>query len=139
MYPTVSSLCAFIHSLVVKYDNPSTILNYVASLASALKRLGADITPFRSVNVYDFMLSIKTNIRHETVKRLPVSYQLLCRILQRLHSDPEAPTLAFAIILMYFSFLRQSNFSSNNLLETKLHSIRRGTCFAPMYCRGTMH
>lgn len=114
MYPSVSSLCAFIHSLILKYHNPNTILNYIASLASALKRLGADITPFRSVNVYDFILSIKTNVRHQPTKRLPVSYQLLCDILSSLNSDPEAPTVAFAIILMYFSFLRQSNLCPRN-------------------------
>lgn len=126
MYPTVSSLWAFIHHLVVKYDNPNTILNYIASLASALKRLGVDITSFRSVNVYDFMLSIKTNIRHETTKRLPVSYQLLCRILQSIASDPEAPTVIFAIILMYFSFLRQSNLCPRNkaAFDTTRHLLR---------------
>lgn len=114
MHPSVSSLCAFIHFLITKYTYPNTVLNYVASLASALKRLGADITPFRSVNVYDFMLSIKTNIRHQPTKRLPVSYDMLCNIVQAMNSDPEAPTAIFAVILMYFSFLRQSNLCPRN-------------------------
>lgn len=56
MYPTVSSVCAFMHYLTLNYGNPSTILNYVASLASAYD--------FVYDYVYDFILSIKTNIRH---------------------------------------------------------------------------
>lgn len=114
MRPSVSSLCAFIHSLTLKYPNPTTIINYVAALASALKRLGVDVAPFRSVNVYDFLSSIKVNIRHEPTKRLPVSYDMLCKIVQLLINDPQGPTLVFAVLLMYFSFLRQSNLCPRN-------------------------
>lgn len=60
------------------------------------------------------MLSIKTNIRHQPTKRLPVSYHMLCSIVQFISSDPEGPTVTFAIILMYFSFLRQSNLCPRN-------------------------
>lgn len=114
--PSVSSVCAFIHFLVVEYDNPATILNYIASLASALKRLGISTLPFTSVNVYDFLLSIKTNIRHQPTKRLPVSYNMLCSIVQLASWDPQGPSVVFAILLMYFSFLRQSNLCPQNKL-----------------------
>lgn len=114
MQPSVSSICAFMHSLVVKYQNPATILNYVASLASVLKRLGVDVTPFRSINVHDFVSSIKTNVRHQPTKRLPVSYHMLLQLIPRLSLDPQGPSIVFAIILMYFSFLRQSNLSPRN-------------------------
>lgn len=110
----MSSICAFIHSLIVKYDNPTTILNYIASLASVFKTLGIDTRSFVSVNVCDFILSIKSNIRHQPTKRLPVSYQMLCQIINLVRLDPEGPSLAFAILLMYFSFLRQSNLCPRN-------------------------
>lgn len=98
------------------YDNPNTILNYIASLASVLKRLGVNTLPFNSVNVYDFMLSIKTNIRHQPTKRLPVSYDMLCNIVQIAICGPEGPSIVFTILLMYFSFLRQSNLCPRNKL-----------------------
>lgn len=105
----MSSLCAFIHHLTVEYDNPTTIFNYVSNLAAVLKRLGCDISPFRSVNVCDFLSSIKINIRHTPNRRQPVSHRMLCDIVQAALSDKEGPTVAFAFILLFFTMFRQSN------------------------------
>lgn len=107
-------MCAFIHYLTTIYDKSSTILNNVSALASALRRLGVDTSLFRSINVQDFITSIKTNIRHVPFKRLPVSHIMLSQIINVVLNDPHGPTVAFALLVMYFSFLRQSNLSPRN-------------------------
>lgn len=100
--------------LTVKYSNPSTILNYLGGVSTSLARMGVDISPFRSIDVADFVQSIKVNIRHIPHRKLPVSYQMLISIIQSMYTDPEGPTVAFAIIIMYFLFLRQSNIAPRN-------------------------
>lgn len=112
--PTVSSACAFLHYLTTKYANPSTILNYLGAVCSCLARIGADITPFRSLNIADFIQSIKTNIRHVPHRKLPVSYRMLLSIISCLDYDPHGPAVKFAVLIMYFLFLRQSNVCPRN-------------------------
>lgn len=62
--PTSSTLCAYLHFLTTRYNNPSTILNYFGGLNSSLARMGIDTSPFGAIDVLDFVQSIKTNIRH---------------------------------------------------------------------------
>lgn len=109
-------MCAFIHYdyLTTVYDKSSTILNYVSSLSSVLRRLEVDTLPFRSINVQDFITSIKSNIRHIPFKRIPVTFHMLSQIVDLVLIDSHGPVVAFALLLMYFSFLRQSNLSPRN-------------------------
>lgn len=111
---SVSIMCAFIHYLTTQYDKSSTILNYVSSLASVLRRLGVSTLPFASINVQDFIMSIKTNISHIPFKSAPVTFHMLSQIIDVVLTDPHGRTIAFALLLMYFSFLRQSNLSPRN-------------------------
>lgn len=76
--------------------------------------MGIDISPFRAVNVIDFVQSIKTNIRHVPQRKLPVSYQMLVSIIESLYQDTEGPSIVFAVLIMYFLFLRQSNVCPRN-------------------------
>lgn len=76
--------------------------------------MGIDVSAFSSLNVIDFVQSIKTNIRHVPQRKLPVSYHMLVSIVQSLYNDTEGPTVAFAVIIMYFLFLRQSNVAPRN-------------------------
>lgn len=112
--PSVSSICAFIHYLTIKYDKSTTIINAISGLASVLRRMGIDTSPFRSINVLDFVLSIKTNIRHVPFKRLPVSFEMLRDVLVSIRPSPEGPTIALALLIMYYTFFRQSNLCPRN-------------------------
>lgn len=88
--------------------------NQVSSLSSALRRLGVDTSPFCSVDVGDLLTSIKANLRHTPVRRMPVVNDLLGRIVWELRADNEAPTVVFAVLTMYYTFLRQSNLGPRN-------------------------
>lgn len=112
--PDVPHVCAFIDYLISHYSNPGTISNYVSSLASVLRRLHVNVAPFASIEVMDMMTSVKTNIRHVPKKRNPVSIEMLPLIVYNISADHNGPTVAFAIILMYMTFLRQSNLAPRN-------------------------
>lgn len=113
-YPTISSICAFLHYLVLKYPNPSTILNNFGAVCSVLTRMNIDIRAFSSIHVRDFVQSIKQNIRHVPNRKLPVSYVMLIDIITHIYFDPEGPSVVLAVLLMYFLFLRQSNICPRN-------------------------
>lgn len=112
--PNVPHICAFISYLVSHYSNPGTLSNYVSSLTSVLRRLHVDVTAFTSIEVSDMMASIKNNLRHMPVKRNPVSMDMLPVIVYNVLPDPQGPTVAFAIITMFLTFLRQSNLAPRN-------------------------
>lgn len=126
-------MCAFLHYLTLHYNNPRTILNYVSGLSSVLKRLRVDTSPFVSVDVCDFMTSIKINIRHAPNKRLAVHHQMLERIVAAVLSEPEGPTLACAFITMFMTFLRQSNLSprNKNAFDVTRHLTRQDVVARP--------
>lgn len=113
-YPDVPHVCAFINYLVSHYSNPGTLANYISSLTSVLRRLHIDIQCFSTIEVSDLMTSIKINIRHVPNKKPPVSMEMLPVLVYNVLSDPHGPTVAFAIILMFMTFLRQSNLASRN-------------------------
>lgn len=96
--PSVSHTCAFIHYMTLHYNNPRTITNYVGGLTSLLYRLRVDVRPFYSIDVLDFLASIKANIRYSPNKRLPVHHDMLERIVVQVLAYPEGPTLEFAYI-----------------------------------------
>lgn len=96
------------------YSNPRTILNYIGGLTSVLRRMRVDVSPFSSLEVADFMTSIRVNVRTLVNKRLPVQHEMLIRIVAECRREQEGHTLAFAFILMYMTFLRQSNLGPSN-------------------------
>lgn len=112
--PDVPHICAFINYLVSHYSNPGTLANYVSSLTSVLRRLHVNVTPFTSIEVNDLMTSIKINMRHVPNKRPPVTMEMLPILVYSIMGDPQGPTVAFAIIIMFVTFLRQSNLAPRN-------------------------
>lgn len=76
--------------------------------------MGVDVTPFTCIDVLDVIQSIKTNIRHVPHRKLPVSHHMLESVIRCLYLDPEGPSISFAVIIMYFLFLRQSNVCPRN-------------------------
>lgn len=112
--PTIPHICAFINYLVSHYSNPGTLANYISALASVLRRLHVNVAPFSSIEVSDMMTSIKVNIRHIPNKRAPVTIDMLPILVYTLMGDEHGPTLAFAIIVMFVTFLRQSNLAPRN-------------------------
>lgn len=131
--PTVSSICAFIHYLTIKYDKSSTILNSISSLSSVLRRMGVDVTPFSSINVQDFVVSIKTNIRHVPFKRPPVLFTMLPSILAAARAQNNGLPVAFAILIMYYTFFRQSNLCPRNKsgFDPSRHLVRADVLWRP--------
>lgn len=121
------TLCAFIHRLTQLYPNPNTILNYVSSLSSVLRRLGVDTSGFRSMDVQDFLTSIRTNIRHTPNKRQPVLSDMLAAIVTEIGRGADGATLAFAVSIMFYTMLRQSNLAPPNkaAFDKSRHLLRR--------------
>lgn len=107
-------LCAFIHRLTELYSNPNTILNHVSSLSSVLRRLGVDTAGFRSPDVQDFLTSIRINVRHTPNRRQPVLSPMLSRIIHQMDRGSNGPNLVFAISIMFYTMLRQSNLAPPN-------------------------
>lgn len=60
------------------------------------------------------MASIKANVRYSPNKRLAVHHNMLERIVVCALDDPEGPTLAFAYIIMFLTFVCQSNLAPRN-------------------------
>lgn len=112
--PDVPHICAFINYLVTHYSNPGTLANYISSLTSVLRRLHVNVSSFASIEVTDLMASIKINIRHVPNKRPPVTVEMLPVLVYSVVGDPQGPTVAFAIIIMFVTFLRQSNLAPRN-------------------------
>lgn len=92
-----------------------------------LRRLRVDVSPFYSMDVVDFVSSIKNNVRHIPHKRLAVQHDMLERILVAAATDLEAPTIIFAYLLMFMTFLRQSNMAPRNkgAFDPSRHLTRR--------------
>lgn len=111
---TSDILCAYIHYLVGHYSNPMTIKNYISSLASVLKRLGLDTSCFNTINVLDFLSSIHSNVRYVPRRKLPVMSHVLKQLIFTISDDPEGPSLVFAVLIMYYTLLRQSNLGPRN-------------------------
>lgn len=95
--------------MTLHYSNLRTILNYIGSFTSVLRRMGVDVAPFASLEVADFITSIRVNIRIATNKRLPMQHEMLSRLVIGCRLEPEGPTITFAYIIMYMTFLHQSN------------------------------
>lgn len=112
--PDVTHVCAFIDYLISHYSNPGTLANYISSLTSILRRLHVDVMVFSSIEVSDMLASIKNNVRHVPNKRNPVSIQMLPVIVYNVFADPNGSTVAFAVIVMFLTFLRQSNLAPRN-------------------------
>lgn len=100
--------------MIVHYRNPKTILNYIGGLSSVLRCLRVDVSPFYGVDVSDFLVSIKNNVRYTPHKRLAVHHPMLQRIVLIAAADPEGPSVVFAYVLMFMTFLRQSNLAPRN-------------------------
>lgn len=85
--PTVSVLCGYVFYLSSRYPNANTIINYVSSLASVLRRRNIYTSPFRSVEFSDILMSVKTNIRHTPLRRMAIPISALSLIISSLSFD----------------------------------------------------
>lgn len=112
--PSAEIICAYIHYLSMFYPNPNTVSNYVSALTMVLRRMGHNVSSFNSINVHDALLSIKTNSRFTPTRCLPVSQLTLSSIVSVLRCDQEGPSLKCAVLIMFHTFLRQSNIAPRN-------------------------
>lgn len=73
-----------------------------------------DTSGFRSPDFQDFISSIRANIRHTPNRRQPVLQDMLGVIMTQIGKGHDGPTLTFAIALMFYTMLRQSNLGPQN-------------------------
>lgn len=107
-------ICMFIEQCLESVRTSSTIKNYISALSSCYLQMGLNPAPFHSFKVRNAMLSVDKNVRHVATPSLPVTPRILRKVVQVVTRMPEGPSLAAALILMYHTFLRGSNFAAES-------------------------
>lgn len=110
--PHPEIICMFLEQCLQTVKSPATIRNYVSALSSAYRQMGLDASPFLSFRVRNALISIDNNVRHIPAPALPVSPVLLKKIVRIVRRLPNGESVAAAIILMFQTFYRQSNFAA---------------------------
>lgn len=110
--PSDQIICLFFEKCLETARAPATIKNYSSSLASAYRQMGLPTTSFEAFRVNNALTSIDKNIRHEPSPSRPVSPALLKRIIRIAKRLPEGATLSAAYIILFHTFLRQSNMAA---------------------------
>lgn len=107
----------FLELCLGSIKSPSTARNYVSSLTSAYNRMGLDASPFSKFKVRNALLSIDKNVRHTPSGALPVSAALLKKAVRVIRRLPNGSSVAAAVIIMFHTFHRQSNFSAPSAIN----------------------
>lgn len=97
--------------------SPATVRNYAGALASSYRQMGLESNVFQAYRVKLALTSIDKNVRHVPQPSLPVSANILKRIIRVPLRLREGQTVATAFILMFHTFFRQSNFAATTSLE----------------------
>lgn len=125
--PSDEAVCVFFENCLGSVKSPATIKNYTSLLTSAYCQMGLDSSVFEAFRVKNAMASIDKNVRHVPSPSLPVSPALLKRVVRVVSRLPNGPAISAALILMFHSFLRQSNFAaSTSTLFDPTRQITRG-------------
>lgn len=74
--------------------------------------MGLSDQPFEAFRVKNALKSIDKNVRHQPSPSRPVSPALLKQVIRVVRCLPEGPTLAAAYIILFHTFLRQSNIAA---------------------------
>lgn len=120
-------MCVFFEKCLGSVKSPATIKNYTSLLTSAYRQMGIDSSVFEAFRVKNAMSSIDKNVRHVPSPSLPVSPALLKRVVRVVSRLPYGSAISAALILMFHSFLRQSNFAaSTSTLFDPTRQITRG-------------
>lgn len=124
--PPSHVVCMFIEECLQSVRTSSTIKNYISALSSCYLRMGLNPRPFYSFKVRNAILSVDKNVRHTPSPSRPVSPGILRRVIQVVRRLPEGTTVAAALILMYHTFYRGSNFAaeSSRLFDSTRHLTR---------------
>lgn len=112
LQPSDEAVCLFFEKCLGTVKSPATVKNYTSILSTAYKQMGLDASVFHAFKVKSALNSIDKNVRHAPAPALPVSPALLKRVVRVVRRLPEGKSLAAAYVLMFHSFLRQSNFAS---------------------------
>lgn len=97
--------------------SPNTIKNYLAALISTYRQMGLDPAPFQAYRVRQAVKSIDKNVRHIPEPSLPVSPQLLKKIIRVVRRLRDGVTVVAALVTMYHTFFRQSNLAAPSTSE----------------------
>lgn len=125
--PSDEAVCVFFEKCLGSVKSPATIKNYTSLLTSAYRQMGIDTSVFEAFRVRNAISSIDKNIRHVPSPSLPVSPALLKRVIRVVSRLPNGPAISTALILMFHSFMRQSNFAaSTSTLFDPTRQITRG-------------
>lgn len=137
--PTDESVCAFLESCLTTVKSPSTIRNYVSSLASAYRTMGLDAQVFVAFKVRTAMTSMDKNVRHTPSPSLAVTPHILRKMIAVISKLREGTSICAAIVLMFHTFCRVSNFCAPSVLEFDStgqftrHDIRLGSDHVALY------
>lgn len=110
-------VCIYFEKCLQTVKSPATVQNYLGALSSCYKRMGLDASVFDAYKVRNAITGIKKNVRHVPAPSMPVTPGLLKRVLRVVVKLPEGHTICFALIMMFHSFCRQSNFCANTSFE----------------------
>lgn len=112
--PQPEIICMFLEQCLGSVKSPATARNYISALTSAYNRMGLDSSPFSRFKVKNALLSIDKNVRHTPLGALPVSPALLKKSVRVIRRLPNGVSIAAAVIIMFHTFHRQSNFSAQS-------------------------
>lgn len=102
----------FMEQCLQSARSASPIKNYISALSSCYLQMGLNPAAFHSFKVRNGLLSVDKNVRHTPTPSHPVSPDILKKVVRVVRRLPEGTTLAAALILMYHTFYRGSNFAA---------------------------
>lgn len=117
MSPTDESVCAYLENCLRTVKSPSTVRNYVSSLASAYRRMGLDAEVFNTYKVRTALMSIDKNVRHMSSPSLAVTPAILRKVIAVISKLREGTSICAILVLMFHTFCRISNFCAPSVLE----------------------
>ena len=107
--PDTETVCLYIQFLARTFASPQSIKNYISAV-NLYHHMALKAPPARTFAVSIMLRAINMTLRHIPTKKLPITSELLqniCDICDK--QSPYGITLKAAFLLLFFSFLRQSN------------------------------
>lgn len=112
--PTDQCICMFFEECLDTVKSAATVRNYSSALASSYRQMGLDPVLFEAYRVKNALLSIDKNVRHVPGCAPPVSPALLKKAIRVINRLPNGESVGAAFIIMYHTFLRQSNLAAQS-------------------------
>ena len=124
-HPSQYDILSYVLHLNDGLASTGAVLNYVSGARTWVRAMGGDTAPFDSYSVTIMKRGIQRTSTHEPSQAPPMTPDNVKMIVGFLKSaGPNGPVLTAAILLAYFTLLRQSNMFIGESLNASPHILR---------------